>query len=149
MSLVAASNLRQDDLRQMASQYQEKIDALRDAHHRELAAAESKRIDATMLAESRRVDAILSAQSSNVSLASEKSTAQATTLASQSSTLRDALESRIKVLEQNQYQSGGAKAQQSEGTKNIQWLTTLIVGVVMSMIGIGITILFFILRTTH
>ena len=59
MSLVAASNLRQDDLRHMASSYQEKIDALRDQHHREIAVAESKRIDAVILAESRRMDALM------------------------------------------------------------------------------------------
>ena len=152
MSLVAASNLRQDDLRGMSTSYQEKIDALRDHHHRELAAAESKRIDAVILAESRRVDALLGAQSQSVALASEKAAAQAATLAtqvtanaenvrSQTASLRDSLESRIKVIEQNQYQAGGAQSQKTEGTKANQWIITLIVGVVMTGIGIVVTVM--------
>lgn len=149
MSLVAASNLRQDDLRGMSTTYQEKIDALRDHHHRELAAAESKRIDAVILAESRRVDALLAAQSQSVALASEKAAAQAATLAtqvlanaenvrSQSANLRDSLESRIKVVEQNQYQAGGAKTQQAEGITGNRW-------VIQVAVTIGLFVLAFLL----
>jgi len=162
MSLVAASNLRQDDLRGMSTQYQEKIDALRDQHHREIALAESKRIDAVVLAESRRMDALMSAQANNVALEREKSAAQAATLATQVlnnaealrnqvaatatttaqaiTTMGNSLGERIKAVEQNQYQAGGAQAQKTEGTKANQWIITLLVGVFMAAVGMGVTI---------
>jgi len=153
MSLVSASNLRQDDLRNMAAKYQEVIDALRDQHHRELGAAESKRIDAVILAESRRVDAIMSASANNVLLASEKAAAQAATLAAQVAanaealrtqvaatatttqqsitTLANSLGDRIKVVEQNQYQAGGAKTQQTEGQTSNRWAIQVTVTIIL------------------
>jgi thiol:disulfide interchange protein len=147
MSLVAAANQRQDDLRETVAKYQEIIGNIRKSHNKELSAAESRRIDAVIMAESRRVDALLAAQSQSVALASEKTAAQAATLAtqvlanaenvrSQTAVLRDSLEGRIKVIEQNQYQAGGAKTQQSEGQKTNQWVIQVVITVIIFIVGL-------------
>jgi len=162
---------RADDMRDLTSKYEEKLAQVREKAQRDLAVAESRRIDAITLAESRRIDALLAAQANNVALASEKAATQAATLAAQVTanaealrtqvaataattaqsiaSLRDSLEKRLTVVEQNQYQAGGAQSQKTEGTKNIQWVITLIVGAVMASLGMGITILFFLLRGSH
>lgn len=156
MSLVAASNLRQDDLREMNSKYQEIVstlradhqrgmDALRASYQRELSKAEANRIDASALAESRRVDAVIASMKADVALASEKSSATAAALATsvasaavstvaQINEVRNSHDNRLAVLEKNQYSSGGAKAQQTEGQVGNRWA-----------IGIAITIGLFVL----
>jgi len=171
LSLVAAAIQRQDDLRdielnraddmrELTSKYEEKLAAVRERGQRDLMMAESRRIDAVQLAESRRVDANIAGLQASITQGIEKAATQASALAVQvlanAETLRNSLattvsvlEKRIGTLENNQFQSGGVTAQKSEGSKNVQWVITLIVGAVMASLGMGITILFFLLRGSH
>jgi hypothetical protein len=134
--LRSAENKRQDDLRTMTDRCIHEIEIVRQHALADLAAAESKRIDALALAEKSRIDALIKAQESAVSLANEKSAAQAATLAAQDqsrtqntaqqiSTMRDSLEKRLQLVEQNQYQSGGQgccrPATQSMGDWHRDW----------------------------
>lgn len=156
MSLVGASNLRQDDLRTTVSSYHEKIDnlraehqryvdTLRESYQRQLTKAEANRIDASALAESRRVDAVIASMKADVALASEKQSATAAALATsvasaavttvaQINEVRNSHDNRLAVLEKNQYSSGGAKAQETEGQTSNRWA-----------IGIAVTIALFVL----
>src|ERR1017187_645610 len=151
LSLVEAAIRRQDDLRSAENRRVDELHQQRTTCDREeavlidrervlqfqnlkdLATAESKRIDAITLAESRRLDALLAAARNDVTLASEKAGAQAATLASSVASsaealrnqvattsaatttlinqLRDSLEKRLQAVEQNQYQAGGASMQ--------------------------------------
>lgn len=167
IELVKAAILRQDDLRVADAKLEEerirRLDELRDlqdkcaheiaqvhlAGNRELANAETKRIDALLLAA--RAD---------VALASEKAAAQAATLATQVATsaetlrgqvsnlanqvttqtalMREALEKRLTLLEQSQYSIGGrdigAASAAADSSRSSAALVA-VVGVVMTMIG--------------
>lgn len=149
MSLVAASNLRQDDLRVMSVTYQENIgnvrtehqrqlDSLRESYQSKLSTAEANRIDASALAESRRVDAVIASMKADVALASEKSSATAAALATsvasaavstvaQINEVRNSHDNRLAVLEKNQYSQGGAKTQQAEGVTGNRWVIQVVV----------------------
>jgi Cu/Ag efflux pump CusA len=133
IALVKEAIQRQDDLR---AQYQES--------QKELAESQYKRIDANVQALSSRVDAQFSKSDTAVALASKEAATRATDLAvqvtnaaiasaSQVSTMRDALEKRIQLLEQNQYQMGGASQQQAVGQLRNQW----IIGIAI-LIGLGL-----------
>jgi hypothetical protein len=176
LSLVSAAITRQDDLRiaenrrledlrnqQLAfdDKFEVELDKTRNLQFqalKDLALAESNRVDAINLAESRRLDALLAAATNNVALASEKAGAQAATLAasvassaealrSQVATtsnatttlitqLRESLEKRLTLVEQNQYQAGGANMQRTEGREQSQWIIGLIIGAVISVVGL-------------
>jgi hypothetical protein len=145
LSLVKAAIERQDDLRiaearrfddirKIEERCSVEVGALRD----KLTEAESRRIDAVNLMERSRVDAVQAEQKAAVALASEKTSAQAATLATQLSatatttaaqiaTLGDSLGKRISVVEQNQYQAGGATQQRGEGRQQNQWVIGLAV----------------------
>jgi hypothetical protein len=178
LGLVAAANLRQDDLRRAENRRLDDLmaletcltDKLRKVEIKaatDLANAESKRIDALALAESRRIDAVQAEQKNAVALAAEKTAAQAATLAAQvvgsaealraqvattaaTSTalitqLRDSLEKRIQIVEQNQYLAGGASAQRVESRGTSQWTIALIVtaifgigGFLIGLVGLGL-----------
>jgi len=167
LSLVAAANLRQDDLRRTENKriddlmaletcLTDKIRKVEIKAATDLANAESKRIDALALAESRRIDAVQAEQKNAVALAAEKTAAQAATLAAQVVSSAEALrlqvatttatlEKRIQNLEQNQYQAGGASAQRTETRGTSQWTIALIVtaifgigGFLIGLIGLGL-----------
>jgi hypothetical protein len=131
------------------------MQTLREQSIRDLAAAESKRIDALMLAESRRLDAQLTGQQSAVALAAEKATAQGNTLSAQIQTatsinsaaineLREAHEKRLSLLEQNQYQGVGAAGQRTEGRQQSQWAIGIGFTVAGLLIGIAVMVSHFI-----
>jgi|SRR5579872_145014 len=156
MSLVAAAQKRQDDLREAENrriddlrkqqvQYEHELRTVRSQYQDELAQAESKRIDALATAESRRLDAVLAGMKADVALASEKASATAATLAasvaatatataSQINELRNTLDKRLAAVEQNQYQAGGAQTQRSEGQKSNQWAITTAIVIGMAVI---------------
>lgn len=154
LSLVKAAIERQDDLRSAEARFNvlevKRLDDLAAMRHncdqeiltvhlqsqRDLASAESRRLDLAALAEQRRIDALLTAQKSDVALASEKAAAQAATLAQQVITsaealrsaavsaqaatnasiqrLQESLDARLAVLEQSRYQIGGRTEQQRD-----------------------------------
>jgi hypothetical protein len=151
LSLVAAAIARQDDLR--VAEFK-RIDDLREksetcAHEvskvqlqaqKDLAVAESKRIDALTVAESRRIDAILAGAANAVLLDRAKSEAQAAqlaaqvvtsaqTLQAQVATTAKATDARITLLEQSQYGILGASTQRSEGRRESQWVIGLVIGI--------------------
>jgi hypothetical protein len=97
--MAEAAQKRQDDLREQAERFTEKLFA-----ERRIADGEAKR------AEAGRIDALLVANTNNVALALEKQGAQA-----------QAQDKRIAALEQNQYQGVGASGQQREGRQQNQW----------------------------
>lgn len=165
LSLVAAAITRQDDLRKVEFDRQDdlreqqlKFGVELQAAQKDLSLAESRRIDALTLAESRRIDALLAAATNNVALAAEKSAAQAATLAtqvissaealrtqvatttaatsSQIASLRDSLEKRLALVEQNQYQGLGATVQRSEGQARGQWTVDKILGIIAIVVAI-------------
>jgi hypothetical protein len=148
--LRAAEFKRMDDLREQSEKCQHEVRAVELQAQKDLASAESKRIDAIAMAESRRLDALLAAATNAVALASEKAGAQAATLATAvassaealrnqvtatsaaTSTLitqvKDSLEKRLQIVEQNQFAAGGASLQQATGRQSNQWTIALIVG---------------------
>lgn len=112
--------------------------------------ATPKRIDGLFRSEARRIDAQFREAASAVGLACEKASTQATTISAQTITrfaeglraqlnsatahnaesinvLREAMDSRLKSLEQNQYRSGGEAAQRSDSRSNSQWLVGILV----------------------
>jgi len=142
--LRVAENKRVDDLRILSEKCSHEIQQVRDVYQKELAEAESKRINAITLAESRRIDALLSAASNAVALASEKAATQAATLAAQVTAtgtataaqiglIRESLEKRLQIVEQNQYQSGGATQQRSEGQLRNQWVIGIIIVIALGL----------------
>ena len=173
LSLVGAAMQRQDDLRlaenrrldelrkqqeSFDQRIQSEVDKTRNGQFtalKDLALAESKRIDAITLAESRRIDALLAAATNAVALASEKAGAQAATLAQQVATsaealraqvastsastttlitqVRESLEKRITLVEQNQYQGAGATMQRTEGRTQSNWVIGLIIGIFVAL----------------
>jgi hypothetical protein len=96
---------RQDDLREQAERFNEKLYA-----ERRIADSEAKR------AEAGRIDALLVANTNNVALALEKQSAQA-----------QAQDKRIAVLELNQYQGVGAAGQRVEGRQQNQWVIGILI----------------------
>jgi hypothetical protein len=104
-ALVLAEKERQNDLRllerrlaEAQANHLEQIAELRAKHaedmqqgQRDLAAAESRRIDANMLAESRRIDALLAAQQNSVALATARAELTAASLAERVDTSAKAL----------------------------------------------------------
>lgn len=174
LSHVAAAVKRQDDLRAAEEKYLElevrRLDDLRQLHEKcaaeisavhlqaqtDLARAEQDRINALTLAESRRLDALLSTQQAAVALASEKSAAQAATLAQQVVTssqalqaqvaqIRDGVEGRLSRLEQSRYETGGRDTQrdvqQTEGRQNSQWIIGLVAGSAVGLLALVLSIL--------
>jgi 23S rRNA pseudoU1915 N3-methylase RlmH len=132
---------RIDNLREMESKCAAEVDALRE----KLVGAESRRIDAVNLAESRRLDAGALEQKAAVTLAARDSTTTAQTLATQLTQLRESLEKRLQLLEQNQYLGGGAAAQRVESRGTSQWTIALIVtavlgvgGFIIGIVGLGL-----------
>jgi hypothetical protein len=101
---------RQDDLREQAEKFQDKLAVQRGESEKE-----AKR------AEAGRIDALLVANTNNVALALEKQGAQA-----------QAQDKRIAALEQNQYQGVGATGQRGESRQFNQWL----IGVIALMLGV-------------
>jgi hypothetical protein len=154
--LREAEKRRIDELRLQQSAFDQEIRKVRAEGQASLSAAESKRIDALAMAESRRLDAVLAEQKNAVALASEKQAAQATALATQvlasaetlrsqvaataaanaaeTKQLRDSMDKRLTIVEQNQYQAGGATQQRGENRQFNQWL----IGILAFVIGIVI-----------
>jgi hypothetical protein len=161
-----SERMRTDDLRNQQVRYDTAIQVLIDRERglqfqslKDLASAESKRIDAIALAESRRIDALLAAATQAVALASEKAAAQAATLATQVATsaealraqvaataastgtlitqLRESLEKRLTSVEQNQYQQGGATAQRTEGRDRTQWSIGLVIAIFLGLVDLA------------
>jgi hypothetical protein len=150
--LREAENKRLDELRKQQIMFENAIQKVREQAQKDLSAAESNRINAITLAESRRIDALLAAATGAVSLASEKAQAQAATLAQQVATsaealraqvastssatttlitqLRESLEKRLQLVEQNQYQGVGVTMQRTEGRQRMEWSVGTIVGIV-------------------
>jgi hypothetical protein len=106
LGLVAAANLRQDDLRQAEAKRLDEIHELTNIYEHELrkvraeaaadlSAAESRRIDALAVAESRRLDAVLAEQKNAVALANEKNAAAASALATQVVASAEALRTQV------------------------------------------------------
>jgi hypothetical protein len=112
--LAVAAQQRQDDLREQAERFNEKMYA-----ERRQADSEAKR------AEAGRIDALLVANTNNVALALEKQGAQA-----------QAQDKRIAALEQNQYQGVGGKLQSTEGRQQNQWVIYIAVIIAIAVIEI-------------
>src|ERR1035437_6739601 len=100
--LRSAENRRVDDLHQQRSTCDREEAVLIDRERalqfqflKDLATAESKRVDAITLAESRRLDALLAAARNDVTLASEKAGAQAATLAASVASSAEALRNQV------------------------------------------------------
>jgi hypothetical protein len=113
LSLVAADAKRQDDLREQADKFQEKLSTQRAEFEKE-----AKR------AEAGRIDALLAANTNNVALALEKQGAQA-----------QAQDKRIAALEQNQYEGAGEKGQRGESRQQYQWLVMVIIALLAALAG--------------
>jgi hypothetical protein len=153
--LRLAEAQRVDDLRKQQIAYEAEIQKVREKAQQDLTLAESNRINATMLAESRRIDALLAAATSNVALASEKAATQAATLAasvvssaeamrtqvaatSAATTtlitqLRESLEKRVTLVEQNQYQGVGETTQRGTSRQQNQWIVGIIIGAFLAV----------------
>jgi hypothetical protein len=132
-ALVLAEAKRQDELRSMESNHNAEIRRIKegcatelDELREKLADARLQRIDALALAEKTRIDAKISQGEQNVALTAERTTAQAAALATAVSASAEALRlaaaqqndvttKAIRILEQNQYQSGGRDEQRTEG----------------------------------
>jgi hypothetical protein len=160
--LRMAENRRIDELRVLQATCDKEIEGVRSQAQRDLTLAESKRLDAISLAESRRIDALLAAATQAVALASEKNAAQAATLAQQVSSsaealriqvsattaatstlitqLRETLEKRLSIVEQNQYQAGGASIQRTEGRERNQWSVGLVVAIMLGLLDAAATL---------
>jgi hypothetical protein len=152
ISLMAASNLRQDDLRNAEKEFQEKIrvikqecDKEKDQLKEQLRIAESSRIDAVNLAERNRIDANVAQGKADVALASEKAAATAITLAgsvvASAKALSDTVantttiqDKRLTALEQNQYQGTGGTMQRAAGRQEMQWLIGIVMVLVLALI---------------
>jgi len=138
---------RLDDLRNDLHNADEKLQEARALSQKDL-----------MMAEAKRIDALLAAAANAVGLASEKAAAQASALASQVVTsaealranaasaaaqnteamgvLRDAMDKRITLLEQNQYRGGADAEERREGRTNNQWLVGAVIAVVVVIVQI-------------
>lgn len=112
--LATRDQKRQDDLRDQAERFNEKLYA-----ERRITDTEARK------AEAGRIDALLVANTNNVALALEKQGAQA-----------QAQDKRIAALEQNQYQGVGATGQRAEGRQQSQWVIGIIIGGVLALITI-------------
>ncbi len=151
LQLVAAAMQRQDDLRNAESGYRNALSDVRDKLGREIREAERNGQRDLALAESRRIDALIEAQDQRVTLASSKAEltavalaervdasaralaasveASAKALAATVETTTARLSERIVPLEQFRYEFAGSRDQLSEGRKQNQW----VIGLVMSL----------------
>ena len=86
-----------------------------------LAESEKESAKNASKAESRRVDALLSAASAAVALASKENAVLTATLATQTASLRGDMDNRMRVVESQQYASGGRDVQRVEerGQSNV------------------------------
>jgi hypothetical protein len=150
LQLVAAANLRQDDLRLAESSHRDSMSALRDRLSREIREAERNGQRDLALAESRRIDALIEAQDQRVTLASSKAEltavalaervdasakalaasveASAKALAATVETTAKTLSERIVPLEQFRYEQAGSSSQRTEGRQSSQWAIGIIAG---------------------
>jgi hypothetical protein len=151
LALVAAANLRQDDLRNAESNHRDAMSALRDRLSREIRDAERNGQRDLALAESRRIDALIEAQDQRVTLASSKAEltavalaervdasakalaasveASAKALAATVETTAKTLSERIVPLEQFRYEQAGSSTQRTEGRQSNQWVIGLVVAI--------------------
>ncbi len=151
LQLVAAAMSRQDDLREAETKHRNAVSDLRDRLGKEIREAERNGQRDLALAESRRIDALIEAQDQRVTLASSKAEltaaalaervdasakalaasveASAKALAATVETTAKTLSERIVPLEQFRYENAGQIAQRSEGRAQSQW----VIGVVMSL----------------
>lgn len=151
LQLVQAANLRQDDLRLAESRHRDEMASLRDRLSGEIRMAERNGARDLALAESRRIDALIEAQDQRVTLASSKAEltavalaervdasakalaasveASAKALAATVETTAKSLSERIVPLEQFRYEFAGSREQRAEGRSSNQW----VVGLVMSL----------------
>ena len=129
LALVSAESRRQDDLRiAEANRIDEKLKAFEDClkdnqaiqlkAQNDLAAAESKRIDALAKAESTRLDSVLDRQRADVALASEKTAATAATLATQVTTSAEALRAQVAMTAEASRQQVATSASASAAEMN-------------------------------
>jgi hypothetical protein len=146
-ALVLAEAKRQDQLREINDKHNVEIRSIEqhcatelDALREKLADAQLQRIDALALAEKTRIDAKISQGEQNVALTAERTTAQAAALATAMTASAEALRlssaqqndvttKAIRILEQNQYQSGGRDVQRQETRLSTSALLPWIVAV--------------------
>lgn len=136
-ALVLAVEKRLDDARASDAKHNADIRAL-EQHcatevselREKLAEAQLQRIDALALAEKTRIDAKISQGEQSVALTAERTTAQAAALATAVSASAEALRlaaaqqndvttKAIRILEQNQYQSGGRDVQRVDSRASV------------------------------
>jgi len=129
------SEKRQDDLREQAEHYNDKLTTERQRADSESRKAEASRID------SRFQDIVSSA-----ALLAERNLATAATLQktveqsaealrTQAAASNSVLTAAIRVLEQNQNLAGGAKIQSTEGQQRTQWTMDKIIMLAVAAIG--------------
>ncbi len=121
MSLVEASNRRQDDLREANSKHTEAIASLRAEHSKDIASLESARLDSI-----RRVDQLAVTTAADRALAAIQTLAAttntnaenlrnalnttATTIATQTANTVNSITERISMLEKSSYEGKGKQA---------------------------------------
>jgi hypothetical protein len=161
LQLVAAANLRQDDLRLAEANHRDAVSQLRDRLSREIRDAERNGQRDLALAESRRIDALIEAQDQRVTLASSKAEltavalaervdasakalaasvdASAKALAASVEITAKTLSERIVPLEQFRYEQAGHREQKGESRQSSQWaigLVASIPGAILALIAL-------------
>jgi rubrerythrin len=158
LQLVAAAMLRQDDLREAEARHRDAMSDLRDKLSREIRDAERNGQRDLALAESRRIDALIEALDQRVTLESSKAEltavalaervdasakalaasvdASAKALAATVETTAKTLSERIVPLEQFRYEQAGSHVQRSEGRSQNQWIIGLVMGVPSALLAL-------------
>jgi hypothetical protein len=148
LSLVSAAMQRQDDLRLAEASHRNSISDIRDRLGREIREAERNGQRDLALAESRRIDALIEAQDQRVTLASSKAEltavalaervdasakalaasveASAKALAATVETTATTLSARIGPLEQFRYEQAGSREQRTDTRWTFQQALTLL-----------------------
>ena len=160
---IAAEQKRVDDLIEL---HVKRLEDIRNDHigvHEASEKLQEARVNAQkdlMTAEAKRIDALLAAAAQAVGLASEKASAQASALASQvvasaealraqvssaasanteaMGVLRDAMDKRITLLEQNQWRGSGEDTQRGEKRSQDQWLIMAILAASVIVVEIAL-----------
>jgi hypothetical protein len=131
LSLVAAANLRQDDLRNNDKDWRDRLDAQTEKWRDKFDAERARADREAQKAEAGRLDALLLANTNNVALALGKAEG-----------VTQEQGRRLAVLEQNQYQTGGANLQrvESRGQSNVD--RSLIVSIILAAGAIAAAVIY-------
>ena len=124
LSLVAAAIARQDDLRTAEFRRQDDLRVQAERFNDKLTAERQRADGEARNAESGRINSLLAANTNNVALALAKAESQTS-----------ALEKRIAVLEQNQYQGVGASGQRAESGASTRWTIDKILMLAVAITG--------------